>query len=177
MKFHRYLLKIRLPKRSRYSPFFDLILRQSTVNLWNTHCVSSLNTAGLRRSFRQDPSWMILRSVSSTNTWREMRNLLWSTFGHQLNGVRSVHQRSFLQLSHGPAYFMEPTQFLHHPYLSVGRFLFYVIQRNDLQQRLLFYTNGWNARSKQDCNFNLNCNLMSQNRGLCICSVISDATH
>ena len=116
MKFHRYLLKIRLPKRSRYSPFFDLILRQSTVNFWNTHCVSSLNTAGLRRSFRQDPSWIILRSVSSTNTWREMRNLLWSTFGHQLNGVRSVHQRSFLQLSHGPAYFMEPTQFLHHPW-------------------------------------------------------------
>ena len=56
-------------------------------------------------------------------------------------------------------------------YLSVGRFLFYVIQRNDLQQRLLFYTNVWNARSKQ------NCNLRSQDRGLCICSVISDATH
>ena len=39
----------------------------------------------------------------------------WSTFGHQVNGVRFTHHRSWLQLYCGPAYFMEPTQLLHHP--------------------------------------------------------------
>ena len=35
----------------------------------------------------------------------------------------------FITLFHGPAYFIEPTQLLHHPAC-------YVIQRNDLRQLL-----------------------------------------
>ena len=40
----------------------------------------------------------------------ERNEKLWSSFGHQLNGVGFAHQRILLQLSHWPAYFMEPTR-------------------------------------------------------------------
>ena len=50
-------------------------------------------------------------------------------------------------LSH--AYFMKPTQLLHHPGLFEYWQVCYVIQSNDLQQQLQFNTPGWNARTKQ----------------------------
>ena len=73
----------------------------------------------------------------------------------------------WLQLSHGPATLCNQLNYYTTlSYLSVGRFAFYVIQRNDLQQRLLFNTDGWNARSKQDVLCRLAISVASLEQGL-----------
>lgn len=60
------------------------------------------------------------RSVQGHGHW------LRSSFCYQLNGVRFAHKRSLIQLSHGPADFVKPTQSLHHAGLLKCRHVLFV---------------------------------------------------